>query len=519
MKLSMIFCRYIHFGISKNNSIPWKSKLDQTYFLDVTRRKLSKQSKNACIMGKTTFLDLKTPLSDRINIVVSKTLFNQNNLNNQNNQNDIIYVNTIKESIEYCKNNKINNVFIVGGKQIYEDFANKYSIDEVYENIIMADYECDNILNLKTNFENLNNKQDTFEMDFYAKFNLDMIYEKTTKILYDYDCKQNIKIIKYKPRTYPNKLYKKNIKITEIDSLPIQTISYTKIDNSHSNNHYAYQDCYGEQGYLNLLHKVLDTGYEKQTRNSLVKSLDGEILKFNLEEGFPLLTTKKTNFEWIFHELMMFIKGITDTNYLKEKGINIWDGNTNKEFLLKQDLDYEEGEMGPMYGYQWRTFNGQVCDQLEYVLDELKTNPSSRRILMTTYNPLQKDDGVLFPCHGISIIFTVNDNKLNCNMTQRSADLFLGLPFNIASYALLMHLICDNLNNTLIPGILTINIADAHIYNDHIFQCQRQILRDPFSFPKLSIKNHHSNIEDYEYPDLELIDYESYPGIKATMIA
>src|SRR5437868_3672943 len=171
MKLSMIFCRYIHFGISKNNSIPWKSKLDQTYFLDVTRRKLSKQSKNACIMGKTTFLDLKTPLSDRINIVVSKTLFNQNNLNNQNNQNDIIYVNTIKESIEYCKNNKINNVFIVGGKQIYEDFANKYSIDEVYENIIMADYECDNILNLKTNFENLNNKQDTFEMDFYAKFN------------------------------------------------------------------------------------------------------------------------------------------------------------------------------------------------------------------------------------------------------------------------------------------------------------------------------------------------------------
>jgi thymidylate synthase len=194
---------------------------------------------------------------------------------------------------------------------------------------------------------------------------------------------------------------------------------------------------------------------------------------------------------------MFFINGKTDTSELSEKGVKIWEANTSREFLDKMGFKYRKvGDMGPMYGFQWRNFFG--FDQLQYCINLLKTDPTSRRIIMTSYNPAQAFDGVLFPCHGITIMFycnlikstdLVNYYKLDIMMTQRSADLFLGVPFNIASYALLNYLICDHINNdqniksqiknNFIPGRLIMNLGDAHIYNEHYTQVIRQIMRNP----------------------------------------
>lgn len=194
-----------------------------------------------------------------------------------------------------------------------------------------------------------------------------------------------------------------------------------------------------------------------------------------------------------------------------------------------------------MYGFNWlhygadyegmnHDYTGKGFNQLEYCLNLLKNDPHSRRILMTTYNPEIAKQGCLFPCHGIDIIFNVktkdNVNILSCMMTQRSADMFLGVPFNIASYSLLVHIICEVINNDktysgnkFTPGILTINLGDLHIYEDHKTQCIRQILRDPYPFPQLIIKGQHVNMSDFTYEDFELIDYNCYPGIIAQMVA
>lgn len=226
---------------------------------------------------------------------------------------------------------------------------------------------------------------------------------------------------------------------------------------------------------------------------------------------------------------MFFLRGKTDTTELSEKGVKIWEPNTSREFLDKMGfVGRKIGDMGPMYGYQWRNFFG--FDQLNYCINLLKTDPNSRRIIMTSYNPAQAFEGVLFPCHGICIMFycvhvTDNTYKLDIMMTQRSADLFLGVPFNIASYALLNYLICDHINNSdskykYTPGRLIMNLGDAHIYEEHKTQVIRQILRNPLDFPKILIKTpEDKKLESYEFENIEIINYQSYAGILAKMVA
>jgi thymidylate synthase len=217
-----------------------------------------------------------------------------------------------------------------------------------------------------------------------------------------------------------------------------------------------------EQKYLDLMKDLLIEGNITSTRNGYTRSKFGTTLEFDLKNGYPLLTTKKMFFKGICEELLFFLRGDTDSKKLSNKGIKIWEKNTDRTFLDSMGFTQrEEGDLGPMYGFQWRHFNAEYngcnedytekgVDQLKYVLNELKTNPNSRRIIMTTYNPQQAKDGVLFPCHGISIQFNVQETEdsyiVNLSQNQRSADYFLGLPFNIASYALLLELICHQLN-------------------------------------------------------------------------
>jgi len=294
------------------------------------------------------------------------------------------------------------------------------------------------------------------------------------------------------------------------------------IDNNSSNaNLQEYQ-------YLNMLKKTL-TMKKRMTRNGYTYSYFGDIIRFDLSDGFPLLTTKKMFFKGIIHELLFFIRGETDSTILETNGINIWKGNTSREFLDSVGLDsYKVGEMGPMYGYQWRHFNDKI-DQLKNVLHEIETNPMSRRLLMTVYNPQQVDLGVLYPCHSIITQFYLNELDINVyevsiSMYQRSADIFLGLPFNIASTALFLEIICHFLNhkqntNKYIPKDVIINLGDIHLYESHLEQALEQIERIPYNFCKLNIKNNYTNIENYQFEDFEIINYQSYATIKAKMIA
>lgn len=276
-----------------------------------------------------------------------------------------------------------------------------------------------------------------------------------------------------------------------------------------------------ERKYLRTLEYISNNGEIRDSRNGkVISSFATQHLCFNLENNsFPLLTTKKMFFRGIVEELLFFIRGETNSKLLEEKGINIWKGNTTKDFLETKGLDYKEGEMGPMYGYQWRKFNDQL-DQLEKVIDQIKNDPYSRRILLTDYNPLQAEQGVLYPCHSIIIQFYVSNDYLDMKVFNRSSDCFLGLPFNIASSSLFLILIAKVCN--LNPRNIYIDLGDAHIYEEHINQVNEQCSRIPYKFPRLKIGrelNSISDIERLKFDNFILEDYDHYSSIKANMVA
>lgn len=296
-----------------------------------------------------------------------------------------------------------------------------------------------------------------------------------------------------------------------------------------------------EYKYLHLLEDIMEYGIQKGDRTGVgTKSIFGTQLKFDLTKGFPLLTTKKTFLRGIFEELMWFIRGETDSKLLEEKKVNIWKGNTTREFLDNRGLNsYPEGLAGPIYGFQWRNFNGTYrvarssmeatrgkefiftqtngVDQLANVVNTIKTNPNDRRMIISAWNPQQIELMTLPPCH-ILIQFQVSDGKLNCSFTMRSTDVFLGLPFNIASYALLTHMVASITGYDV--GTLTYNGGDTHIYNNHFEQVKEQISRTPFQFPTFKITKKVSSLDDLEtldYGDIVIDNYEHHPAIKAPM--
>lgn len=275
-----------------------------------------------------------------------------------------------------------------------------------------------------------------------------------------------------------------------------------------------------ERKYLKLLKNILKYGDDKMDRTGTgTRSLFGERLSFNLKEGFPLLTTKEMFWKAVQKELFFFLSGKTNTKELEASGVNIWRAHTSREFLERRGLDYEEGEMGPMYGYQWRNFGGTGLDQLTKVIEQLKTDPFSRRILMTTYNPFDVEKGALYPCHGISLQFSCRKDScgqmwLSAVMNQRSADAFLGLPFNIASYALLVHLIAHHVK--MRPEKLVFFLGDAHIYKNHIKQVHEQLTREPLVPPRLQvIRDLPEDFKGLDESYIKLRGYFHYEKIRA----
>ena len=257
--------------------------------------------------------------------------------------------------------------------------------------------------------------------------------------------------------------------------------------------------------YLELLRHVRDNGTQKEDRTGTgTSSVFGYQMRFNLEDGFPLLTTKKLHTKSIIHELLWFLKGDTNIQYLKENGVGIWDAWADAN-----------GNLGPVYGHQWRswsTADGKTIDQISEVIKMIKTNPDSRRLIVSAWNVGELSKMALPPCHALFQFYVAN-GKLSCQLYQRSADVFLGVPFNIASYALLTMMIaqvCD-----MEPGEFVHSFGDVHLYNNHFEQANLQLSRTPFPLPQMKINAAVKDIFDFKFEDFELMNYESHPAIKA----
>lgn len=257
--------------------------------------------------------------------------------------------------------------------------------------------------------------------------------------------------------------------------------------------------------YLTLMKKILDEGVSKEDRTGTgTTSLFGYQMRFNLNEGFPLLTTKKVHLKSIIYELLRFLRGDSNIKYLKEHGVSIWD-----------EWADEEGNLGPVYGAQWRHWrceDGTEIDQIANLMNQLRNNPDSRRLIVSAWNVAQVDKMALPPCHSLFQFYVVN-NKLSCQLYQRSADLFLGVPFNIASYALLTMMIAKVCGFEL--GDFVHTFGDVHIYNNHREQVALQLTREPRELPKMIIHGNQRDIFDFKYEDFELVGYNPYPAIKA----
>lgn len=257
--------------------------------------------------------------------------------------------------------------------------------------------------------------------------------------------------------------------------------------------------------YLTLLEKVMSEGITRDDRTGTgTKSIFGYQMRFDLSKGFPLLTTKKLHLRSIIHELLWFLSGDTNISYLKENGVSIWD-----------DWADENGDLGPVYGYQWRSWqtpDRRQIDQIKNLVEQLKNNPDSRRHIITAWNPADVDDMALPPCHCL-FQFYIADGKLSCQLYQRSADIFLGVPFNIASYALLTMMLAQVLE--LEPGDFVHTLGDAHLYLNHLEQAQTQISRLPGALPTMKINPEKKDIFDFVFEDFSLEDYDAQPHIRA----
>ncbi|MCH8080677.1 MAG: thymidylate synthase [Proteobacteria bacterium] len=259
------------------------------------------------------------------------------------------------------------------------------------------------------------------------------------------------------------------------------------------------------QQYLDLMKHVKEHGVKKEDRTGTgTISVFGYQMRFDISETFPLLTTKKLHLRSIVHELLWFLKGETNIEYLKEQGVSIWD-----------EWADENGDLGPVYGAQWRSWlaaNGKTIDQITGVIDQIKNNPDSRRLIVSAWNVGELDQMALMPCHAF-FQFYVADGKLSCQLYQRSADIFLGVPFNIASYALLTMMVAQVCE--LRPGEFVHTLGDAHLYLNHMQQVNEQLSREPFASPVMKINPQVDSIFDFKYEDFELLNYESHPFISA----
>lgn len=482
--LSLVVAVDKNWGIAKNGGIPWNSPTDREHFVKLTKTTVFPHKQNIVIMGRKTWDTLpRKPLKDRINIVISRTLKDIENVHIVKDMDDAVAL-----SLKLYLSSVAENVFVIGGVEVYREALLKtVLLNKVYVTQIHDNYDCD--------------------LQFPAAL-----------------------------------LYKQCHNDVTHERVVLEEVGVTK-KRKHSESQLTFmeftskQNYTGEEQYLKLVYDILTTGDFRKTRNANTRSLFTEhTLVFDVNKEFPLLTTRKMSVKGIWEELLFFMNGETNTKKLSSVGVKVWEQNTSKTFLEQNKLPYEEGDMGPMYGYNLKHFGatykgmnknyeGQGFDQIAQVIETIKKDPYSRRIIMTTFNPATAQEGVLYPCHGIVIQFYVSGmNNLDCHMYQRSADM-LGLSWNIPSYALLIYLMVIVINNDpdyknkLKPGKLIISLGDAHIYENSFDNFKTQLSRTPLGMPKLEINHAASDFKSFKWEHVGLKDYKCHAPIKFEMVA
>jgi len=468
MKLNIIVAIDSNFliGDSKTNDLPWLRqdyKEDMKHFTTITSNIAHPGKFNYLICGYNTAQSMKgIKLKNRKLVIIDKNAIGIE----YTSECGPIKVRSFIEALIVCNKamllNICDKVFVIGGKKCIDEALESSELNTIYLTQIKKSYKGDVYLSRHRNFQN-------FQLNNVKKI-------------------RNFHLCEYQRTSLP---------------------------------HQEFQ-------YLDLIKNILVNGVDCDDRTGTgIKSIFGTQMKFDLSISFPLLTTKKMFIRGITEELLWFLRGDTDNKILQEKRVHIWDGNSSREFLDKVGLNHlREGDIGAAYGFQFRHFGaeykdcdtdytGQGFDQIEYVLDLIRNNPNSRRIVLNLWNPPFLQKAVLPPCHMV-YQFRVYNNTLSCSMYQRSGDIGLGVPFNIASAALMTYLFAHLTG--LQPGELTHTIGDSHVYKNHIKAMEEQITRCPLPFPKLNMKNRNQkNIEDYLASDFELLGYMCHPGIKMNM--
>ena len=310
----------------------------------------------------------------------------------------------------------------------------------------------------------------------------------------------------------------------------LENNKYKYLMNDNVNDKRIVSNKHDEYQYLNLISDILNEGIMEFGRNGNAKTIIGSVMHFSLEnDTLPLLTTKKVAWKTCIKELFWFISGSTDNKILQDQNVTIWNGNASRDYLNSIGLyDRDENDLGPVYGHQWRHFNApyKTCnddykekgeDQLAYIINCLKnkTERNSRRLIMSAWNPCQLSEMALPPCHVLVQFNVTGEDKLSCSLYQRSGDVGLGVPFNIASYSVFTHLLAKHCG--LQATDFYYHLGNCHIYDDHLDALQEQVKREPLPFPKINIKNSRENIEDYSLEDIEIINYNTHEKIKMEM--
>lgn len=444
-----------NFIIGNKNAIPWNYKEDLQYFKKITSTNTNKENKNVIIMGYNTWKSINKPLVNRFNIVIDRNVVDEGIIDN-----DVLFVNSFEKALNYYKN---NDIFVIGGGKIYVEALNHQQLDKIYLTKINKTFEGDVYFpKLTDKYKLINVEQSKMHKELEYR-----IYERTNKI------------------------------------------------------HEEYQ-------YLEMIDNIIKNGQICSDRTGVgTKSIWGAQMTYDISENFPLLTTKKTFLRIIIEELLWFLRGSTNNKELNDKNVHIWDGNMSREYLDKIGLiNRKENDGGPIYGFNFRHFGatytdcytdyqGKGVDQVAEVLRLIKEEPDSRRILINLWNPSIIKDMCLPPCHFV-YHFRVYGDTLSCAMVQRSGDMGLGVPFNIASATLMTYIFAYLTGKK--PAKLVHTIHDAHIYLNHEEPLNEQIKRVPYPFPKMKLNDRGQKcVEDFVLDDFELLGYESYPILKMKM--
>lgn len=503
MNISLIVATDKNLGIGKTNQLPWNLKNELKYF-----SKTTKGHNNIVIMGRNTWESIPKsfrPLKDRINIILTSKNIDLSDCPKTFSVNS--FQNLIK-TIELLRLQlMVGQIFCIGGNSIYQEFLKNnpnFTLEYIYQTEIYDSFDCDTFLMDKKDFKE--------KLKYYEVV-------KSSNFQKEY-CSVNQKDILYRFLIYKKCLFKND------EGLDIE-IQYALPYEPYKN--------IEEYQYLNILKQILNKGIKRQDRTGTgTLSIFGTHQEFNLRDTFPMLTTKRIFLRGIFEELMLYLRGQTDNKILNAKGINIWDGNTNREFLDKRGLThYEEGDMGETYGFNFRHFGGEYLgcsteykkgehgfDQVANLIHLIKNDPTSRRMIITLWNPHTNHKAALPSCLcWYQFYVDTEAEELHAQIYLRSSDFFLANNWNVCTGAILVHLLCNLEGINLTPGNLKVITGDTHLYLNHLEQAKINLTRKPKPFPKLIIKEKKENIEDFTYEDLNVIGYNPYPGIKAEMSA